>query len=156
MNTIGNYFRTLGILHAALCSGAGVCILMLRFMGKDHTPGDDAQIFLIVGGAIAVANVIMSRVLLFKIVSPAQQQSDLGTKLALFRSGFVVQMALLESVVIINIILWFIAANTYNLGIALVALFLMIYRRPARTFVRDMIFNPNEDGKIIFNDDVEY
>ncbi len=156
MNTIGSYFKQLSILHGAMCAGVAIVIGVMRYIGREIVPAEDSQIYPIIGGVLAFLNLVLARVLLFKTVAPAQQNPSLSQKLALFRQGFIIQMALLEGAAIINMILWFLAGNTFNLGIALALLFVMIYRRPARTFVRDMIFNPNEDGRIIFNDDVEF
>ncbi len=154
MNTIGNYFRSLSILHAALCGGVAICIGILKFIRPVSIPTEFAQIFLYIGVAIAAINLVASRMLLFKIASPAQQQPALAQKLALFRSGFIVQMALLEGAAIANTILWFVGGNSYNLGIALGLLFLMIFRRPARSLVQGLVFNTTEDSRVVFNDEM--
>lgn len=153
MNTIGNYFRSIGILHAALCISTAIIIFLLRFMGKDHVPSSNGQVFFIVGIVIAAINLIISRMMLFKTVTPAQQAPNLDTKLTLFRSGFIIQMALLEGAAIINIIFWFMGGNTFNLGISLGLLFLMVFRRPTRSLVQGLVFNTNEDSRIVYNDE---
>jgi hypothetical protein len=155
MNTIGNYFRSLNILHAALCGGVAVCIGVLRFVRSDNTPNGMAQILLIIGVSIAAVCLVVSRLLLFKTVTPARQQASLAHKLALFRSGFIIQMAMLEGAAIINMIFWFIGGNSYNLGIALGLLFLMIFRRPTRMLIQGLAFSANEDSRVVLNDDVE-
>ena len=155
MNTVGNYFRSLTILHASLCLGVAVCIGVLKYIKPESTPTDSAQLFFIIGVVIAAICLVLSRVMLFRIASPAQQQPTLGHKLAMFRVGFIAQMALLEGAAIINVIFWFSGGNSYNLGVSLGLLFLMIFRRPARTLVQGLVFNTTEDSKVIYNDEVE-
>lgn len=154
--TIGAYFKQLGILHAALCGGVAICIFAFKFMNPDLKPGPNAEIFLVIGLTIAALCLVLSRVMLFRTATPAREQSSLAHKLAQFRTGFIMQMALLEGASIINAIFWFIGGHTFNLGAALGLMFLMIFRRPARNLVQQLVFSEKEDSRVVYQDEAEY
>ena len=154
--TVGAYFKQLGILHAALCAGVAITIFTLKFLNPDLKPGPNAEVFLVAGLTIAALGLVLSRVMLFKTATPARDQASLDHKLTLFRTGFITQMALLEGAAIVNAIFWYIGGHTFNLGAALGLMFLMIFRRPARNLVQQLVFSEKEDSRVVYRDEEEY
>jgi hypothetical protein len=155
-NTIGTQFRTLHIIHAALCLGLLALLAGFRYLVKLREPAsaDNNLIMEVAGVAIAFINVLAARFLFFVRTQPAQSQPSLGEKIAIFRVAFLVQMVLLESAGIANLIFYFITGNELHFFIALGVLLLMLFRRPTRVMAAMVLFNAGDDVQQIYNDEL--
>lgn len=155
--TVGNTFKTLNILHIAFCAGLALMLIMARMsIHKEGLAAADSILLVqIVGGALAFVAVLAARFLFFIRTQPAQAMKLMGDKLAVFRSAFVLQMALLEAPAIFNIILYFIWKNDLNFFIALGILLLMAFRRPTRVIAAMTLFRSDEDVQQVYNDELK-
>lgn len=156
--TIGDNFKQMNIIHAALCIGCALVIYVMYTLvnqDKNAVPVENI-IFTVIGVAIAFINVLLSRVLFFMRTRQAQTISDLGQKINIFRAAFIIQMALLEGAAIVNIIFYFITKNKNHFFIAIMVLLLMIVRRPTRSMAAITLFASKDDAiQRIYDDSIE-
>ena len=155
-NTVGAQFKSLKIIHIALCLGVFIILFLLRYLVKQDTnvvPNKDL-IFETVGIAVGFTSVLAARFLFFMRTKAALSVTSLKEKIDIFRSAFIVQMALLEGPAIINVVFYFITKNDLHFFIALGILLLMAFRRPTRVIAAMVLFNEMEDKQQIYDDDL--
>lgn len=156
--TLGDNFKQMNILHAALCIGCAIILFIMYTLVNQEKNAviTDNIIFSVIGIVIAFVNVLLSRVLFFMRTQPAQTINDFGQKINLFRAAFILQMALLEGAAIINVVFYFITKNKLHFFIAIGVLLLMIVRRPTRSMAAITLFsNRDENIRRIYEDDME-
>jgi hypothetical protein len=153
-NTVGAQFKSMKILHAALCLGVIFILIILRLLVKKDSTATviDNQIFSIVGAVLGFIGVIGSRLLFFIKTRTALSVPALSEKINIYRTALITQMAILEGTSIINAVLYFITKNDLHFFIALGILLFMIFGRPTRMMAGMLLFNNMEDKKQI-NDD---
>lgn len=152
-NTIGFQFKTLNILHIALCAGLVINLAIFRFLLNDNqTPPDKNVVYELIGIGISFIAIIAARVLFFTNCKKALITTSLKEKLAIFRGAFILQIALIEGVAIINCILYFITRNDLHFFIALGLLLLLIVRRPTKKMAAMLLFNNLEDNQVVYDD----
>ncbi len=158
-STVGTKFKELNILHAALCIGLLVIIVVLRYLVKqDNAPAPAVEqfgIFRIIGVGLGFVNVLLSRFFFFKHTSPAMATNSLKEKFDHLRAAFILQMALLEGAGMINIIFYFLTKDDLHFFVALGILLLMIVRRPTRSLAAIVLFNDTQDKQQIYNDYIQ-
>ena len=155
-NTVGAQFKSMKILHAALCMGVILILIILRLLlKKDNTATITSnQILSITGAVIGFIGVIGSRLLFFIKTRTALSAPALSEKINIYRTALITQMALLESASIINAVLYFITKNDLHFFIALGILLFMIFGRPTRMMAGMLLFNNMEDKKQINDDSI--
>ena len=153
-NTVGQQFKILNIIHAALCAGVVVILVLFRYLVKKETssPAENNIFFEIAGVVIAFLCLMSSRFLFFIRTKAALSVGSLKEKIDIFRGAFIVQMALLEGAAIINAMFYFIGKNDLNFFVALGVLLLMLFRRPTRVMAAMVLFNSNEDLQQVYDD----
>jgi hypothetical protein len=151
--TIGNYFKSLQILHASLCAGAAVALGIMRYLVKHEPPAGSAVIMEVTGAAFAFIAVLAARFLFFMRTRPAVAAVTMREKLEIFRNAYIIQLALLEAAVMINAILYLTGRADLNFFIGIGALLLMLFRRPTRAIAAMVLFNAAQDMQQIYNDD---
>lgn len=152
-NTVGQQFKILNIIHAALCAGVIVILVLFRYLvKKETTTAENNVIFEIAGVVSAFLCVMSSRFLFFIRTKAALSVASLGEKINIFRGAFIVQMALLEGAAIINALFYLIGRNDLNFFVALGVMLLMLFRRPTRVMAAMVLFNPTEDLQQIYDD----
>ena len=156
-NTVGTYFKSLLIIHLALCAGIAIILIVFRFLLKDSNSDtqSDNKILEIFGIAIGFIGVLASRFIFFFKTKSALSVGTLKEKLDIFRSVFITQMAILEGAAITNAVLYFITQNDLHFFIALRILLLMAFRRPTRAIAAMVLFNTMEDRQKIYDDSIE-
>ena len=155
-NTVGGQFKALNIIHAAICTGVLIALCLFRYLvKKDPSVKPEANLVIeIAGVSIAFLCVLAARFLFFIRTKPALSVSSLGEKINIFRSAFIVQLALLDGAAIINAAFYYLNKNDIHFFIALGVLLLMIFRRPTRVMAAMVLFNSNEDLQQIYEDDL--
>lgn len=151
--TVGTQFKTLSILHAALCGGVILVLFLFRYLVKNDANAQPIHnlVMEIVGIAVGFINVLLSRFLFFTRTRQAMATPSLKEKLNIFRSAFILQMALLEGAALINAIFYFITKNDIHFFIGLGILLLMLFRRPSRTIAAMVLFAELEDKQQIYD-----
>jgi hypothetical protein len=155
-NTVGSEFKTITILHIALCAGVIIILAIFRYLVKQETDAvvNKDIIFEAVGISVGFICVLAARFLFFTRVKAAETVVSLKEKISIFRTAFIIQMALLEGAAIINIIFYFLTKNDLHFFIALGILLLMIFRRPTRVIAAMVLFNNMEDKQQIYDDNI--
>ncbi len=151
--TVGTQFKTLSILHAALCGGVMLFLFLFRYLVKNdaNAQPDNNIVMEIIGIAVGFVNVLLARFLFFSRTRQAMTTGSLAEKINIFRSAFILQMALLEGAALINAIFYFITKNDIHFFIGLGILLLMLFRRPSRTIAAMVLFNEMEDKQQIYD-----
>lgn len=151
--TVGTQFRILSILHAALCGGVIIVLFLFRYMVKHdaNAQPNNNLVMEIIGIAIGFISVLLSRFLFFMRTRQALTTTSLAGKIGIFRSAFIVQMALLEGAALINAVFYYITKNDIHFFIGLGILLLMLFRRPSRTIAAMVLFNEMEDKQQIYD-----
>ncbi|HNF48489.1 MAG TPA: hypothetical protein PKO18_07200 [Chitinophagales bacterium] len=154
-NTVGAYFKQLTILFLAICTGC--CFFMgmfyfLVYQSAKSTPNTGNAIFEIAGLVIGFGLAIAARFLFFNTTKKALSLSSLKEKLSYFRTAVLLQLAMLEGGVLLNTIFYYLNKNSFNLAVAGGLLFLMIMRRPTRPIAAMVLFNPQENNRVVYDD----
>ncbi|MCB9032894.1 MAG: hypothetical protein H6553_03575 [Chitinophagales bacterium] len=144
--TVKAYFKVIQQIHIALCLGAFVIIAILKYLRTTgNMPLDNSNLFLYVGIGLALIAILTSRIMFFNYLKTSQNNNvDLSTKLATYRTAMIIQMAILEGACFTNIMLFYLDGNDKLFGIAIALLLLMIIRRPNKADVVKVLFNGNE------------
>lgn len=156
--TLGDNFKQMNIIHAALCIGCALIIfIMYTLVNQDKSAVPSENIFFtVIGVVIAFVNVLLSRVLFFMRTQQGQTITDFGQKINIYRAAFIVQMAMLEGAAIINVVFYFITKNKLHFFIAIGVLLLMIMRRPTRSMAAITLFSAKDENiKRIYDDSIE-
>lgn len=152
-NTIGSQFKSLNIIHIALCIGLALNLAIFKFLLKDNTQIPDKNIiYEIIGITIAFIAILVARFLFFTNCKNALNNPSLKVKIDIFRASYILQIALLEGAALINAILFFITKNDLHFFIALGILLLMIVRRPTKKMAAMLLFNNLEDNQVVYDD----
>lgn len=150
--TVGQQFKILNIIHAALCAGVIVILVLFRYLVKKETaPAENNVLFEVAGVVIAFICVMSSRFLFFMRTKSALSVASLKEKIDIFRSAFIVQMALLDGAAVTNCLFYLIGKNDLNFFVGLGVMLLMLFRRPTRVMAAMVLFNPNEDLQQIYD-----
>ena len=156
-NTVGAQFKSMKLLHAALCVGVIIILTVMRYLVKQDsstTPNSATNVLQIIGATIGFIGVLGSRMLFFLKTKTALSQPALVEKINIYRTGLIIQMAILEGASIINAIIYFITKNDIHFFIALGLLLFMIFGRPTRMMAGMLLFNNKEDKQQIYNDNL--
>lgn len=155
-NTVGTQFKSMKILHGALCVGVIIILAIMRFLVKEEatTPTLDISIFQIIGAAIGFVGVLGSRMLFFIKTKTALSQPALTDKINIYRTALIIQMAILEGAAILNAVFYFITKNDLHFFIALGLLLFMIFGRPTRLMASMLLFNSMENKQQIYDDNM--
>lgn len=153
-NTIGIQFKSLKIIHGALCIGAFIILVIMRFLvQQDPIPKAlNIDTFQIVGAVIGFVTVLSSRMLFFIKTKSALSVPSIKGKIDIYRIALIIQIAILEGGSILNAVLYFITKNDLHFFIALGLLLFMIFGRPTRMMAGMLLFNTKEDRQQIYND----
>lgn len=153
-STVGAQFKTINILHIAMCLGVVLFLAVFRYLVKQDTTVAPEKniIFEILGIAIGFVCVMAARLLFFSRTKAALTVSSLKEKIDIFRSAFIIQMALLEGAAFINIVFYYLTKDDLHFFISLGILLLMIVRRPTRSIAAMVLFNNMEDKQQIYDD----
>jgi hypothetical protein len=153
-NTVGSAFKGLNILHIVLCAGVFIILCIMRYFVKQNgQPAPEGNvIFEVLGVAIGFVCVMSARFLFFMRTKAALSVGSLSEKINIFRSAFIVQMALLEGAAILNAMFYLLTRNDIHFFIGIGILLLMIFRRPTRPIAAMVLFNSNEDLQQIYDD----
>lgn len=156
-NTVGAQFKTINILHIALCLGLMLILAVFRYFIKQDISvlPEKNMVFEIVGIAIGFTGVMTARLLFFNRTKAALSVVSLKDKIDIFRNAFIIQMALLEGAAILNTIFYYLTRDDLHFFIALGILLLMIVRRPTRAIAAMVLFNNMEDKKQIYDDSLQ-
>ncbi|HPA36951.1 MAG TPA: hypothetical protein PLA16_11335 [Chitinophagales bacterium] len=153
--TVGQFFKTIQILHIALCAGVLIPLVLFRYLVKGQTefmfPNNmPIELF---GIAIGFIGVLVSRLLFFMKTKSALGNPSLEAKFSIFRQAFLVQMALLEGAALLNCVLYFITGYDMHFFIGVGILLLMIFRRPTRALAGMVLFHSGEDRQVLYEND---
>lgn len=156
-NTVGAQFKAIRILHIALCVSLAIVLWIIRYLVKQHaaTTIENNIIFEIIGVAIGFINVLAARLLFFMRTKAALSVISLKEKINIFRSAFIIQMAILEGAALLNGILYFITKYDLHFFISLGILLLMAFRRPTKAIAAMVLFNSMQDKQQIYDDQLE-
>lgn len=154
IETVGSQFKSMKILHAALCIGVAIILAVIRYFVKKDTTSvvDNNQVFTIIGTVAGFAGVLVSRMLFFIKTRTALPKPLLRDKINIYKSALIIQMAMLEGASILNAVLYFVTKNDLHFFIALGLLLFMIFGRPTRMMAGMLLFN-NMENKQQINDD---
>ena len=157
-NTVGVQFKSMKVLHIAMCLGVVIILSIMRYLIKQQAPIDHAQdnmAFEIVGVALAFICMLASRFLFLTRASAAVNIPSLSEKIAVYRGALILQLALLEGPAIINSIFYFLTKNDLHFFIAIGLLLFMIWARPTRLMAANLLFNSLEDRQQIYDDNLQ-
>ncbi|HRH56882.1 MAG TPA: hypothetical protein PLS10_04455 [Chitinophagales bacterium] len=156
-NTVGVQFKTIKLLHIALCLGVVIIMGIIHYLVKQQPPVDhalDNVVFEIAGIAIAFICMLASRFLFLTRASVAVNVPSLSEKINIYRGALIIQLALLEGPAIINTIFYFVTGNDLHFFIALGLLLFMVWSRPTRLMAANLLFNSMEDRQQIYDDNL--
>lgn len=135
-NTSREYFRTLMILHGAMCAGTVMCLgimVLLRFSGA--AVPDDAgldHLLMPIAAMVVVGGCIASHFLYSMRLKPARSLPGLGEKLAAYRGLLLLRWALLEGPALFATVCFFLTGNQLLLAFAALPLLLLVLSRPTK------------------------
>lgn len=155
--TVGAQFKSMSIMHYALCGGVAIALFLFRYLIKNNNAmlELDNNIIEIIGVAVAFVAVLASRFLFFMRTKQALYTPKLADKLFIFRTAFVFQMAILKGAAFLNAVLYYITHKDIHFFIGIGILLLMIVRRPTRSMAAMVLFTDMEDRQLVYDDMTE-
>lgn len=130
------YFRTLSILHIALCAGVGMfagVVLLLKYVIAAPASAPELQsVLLPVAAGTALVSIAAAILLYKKRLAAIRNMARLSQKLSAYRAAQLLRWALLEGGVMIGLIGLMLTMNIPFMIIVAVPFALMIGSRPAR------------------------
>ena len=130
------YFRTLGLLHRALCTGvatfAGIAVLLKYVLHSPATAPELQPVLLPVAIVTAIAGIAASRLLYKKRLDAIRGMTGLPPKADAYRAAQILRWALLEAATLFGIVGMLITMQPLFLAIAVVPFGLMVASRPTR------------------------
>ena len=154
-NTVGRQFRKLHLTHGITCAVLIVLLTTTRYFLKEKDNNTITHMTLeVIAIAVSFIAVITARFMFFMRTRPALSAVTLKEKIEIFRHAFHLQIILLGSAALLQIILYFILKNNINFFIALGILLLMLFRRPTRVIAAMVLFNSGQNVESIYDDKI--
>lgn len=151
---VKDYFKQLFIVHAAICFGMLVILLIFQYVLPKTTDIPNIM-FAYVGAGLGIISVLASRILFMSICAGAKSENNIGLKMAVYRKAFILQLAIIEFGAITNAIILYLNGHEINFAFSLALLFLMIMRRPSKANTYEMVFDIKTRNNILDNDENE-
>lgn len=153
--TVGTYFKTMNILHYAICFGLVFILAGARVFVKQNSTNPNfpsEQVLEIIGIVVGAIGVIVARFIFFKKTKEALALFTLGEKLTIFRFAHLIQISILEGVAFLNIVFYFLTHNDLHFFIAVGVALMLLFRRPQRQLAAMLLFSGLEDKQIVYDD----
>lgn len=137
--TTGEFFKQLQIIHLGLCAGVILMGGVMVFSGPEagrwdwnfESPGaENEPLYFALGAFVLFIGLTVGKALGNKRIRSVTRQDTFYTKLNSYRSGMILQFAMLEGPALINLVFYFLTGNYIFLVLAGMALVMLILRRP--------------------------
>jgi hypothetical protein len=139
-------FKSLHIVHAALCAGVILFLITAVFINQQALimvpANDNNSIIIYIAIVMAVVSTILGYILFNIVVSKIDTSVPVNQKLPKYLSACIVRYALIEGGALFNVAVFLITGCLINAGIAAILALLMISLRPQRQqFITDLKVN---------------
>ncbi len=153
-HTVGMYFKKLRILHIGVCVTLAFVLFLFRYIVRNNIDGIPNKNIIgeIFGIAIGFIGIIGARFIFFFKTQAATSIKMLSGKLKIFEEAFLLQIAILSIVAIINACLYLLTLYNLYFFIALGSLLLLAFRRPTRAMAAIVLFTNTENRQPIYVD----
>lgn len=135
-STIGEYFKSLTILHISLMSGLALMAAMMYFMFSDvnefSNDSFDDTLYLLLVAALGVGGIIGGRWLGNTRLQAARAEENLAEKLNSYRSTLILRWALLEGPALMGVLFYMTFGNIVFLAVAAGLLIFLFMARPSK------------------------
>lgn len=136
-------FKTLQIIHLALCSGVFFFAIITILISKDQLIFDanfeNTSPFNPIFPIIGLVTVFISMYMFKNLISKIDSTGSLDSKITQYQSAFIVGAALLEGGALINIVGCMVTGNAFFLIFAGISFFFLVRSRPTKDkLVRDL------------------
>ncbi len=150
--TVGEYFRSLRILHLSLMGGVLILTLILLLLNNYRVQAVVNE-FVYMGIGLVFFALLGTYFFLSTWLNNAKNAASLKEKMDAYRQTFVMKMAFTEGAALANLIFYFLINSLFNLLMVLLMLLLMSMQRPSRErMAAELELSPQEESKIK-NDD---
>ncbi len=144
-------------IHVALVAGVGVFLVVVLglvylngsagLMG--YTKPDLDKIYIGIAYLFALGGSALGMAVFEKNMKYAKRFAFIKEKAMLFRTAFLIRMALHEAGAFVSIVLYMLSGNYYLLGGAAICIIAMVGARPTQDFITYKLFLSKEEGEEI-------
>lgn len=135
-------FKTLQIIHAALCAGLIMFLAVTLFLngGKWHTDitAHDVPLFY-VAITFVVGMPFLSNLMYQKKLALVDLKAPANTKVVQYTTACIIRYALIEGAALFNVVAWFVTGNLILAIVAGALILFMIALRPVKSKVMTIL-----------------
>lgn len=137
--SLGEYYKTLKIIHFGLLLGTLIFLLIARFVLKYEGENQESEYMNYISVGIVLIGVFGSFLIRQVIIKKASLQHEIGAKLSTARVGYIVSWAMLETVSTLSIIIYILYGGIVHLIAALVGLLVLYLSAPKLRYLKEQL-----------------